>query len=193
MARSSHRWAGLVLTFGVAFAGCASDSVPSPDGGDTDTATDPLSPVELDCKALCDATIALGCEDATCAPSCVQAHTMATDCKDELAAYIGCLAAHSAQITSCYAFPDDCEGAHDTWAKCDTGSGCGPVECKDVGSDACNCSAFCKGVKITEACTAAPGGGWDCTCAQNDQLDITCATAPSACAFFVGCCASLNP
>jgi hypothetical protein len=187
----------------IAAAGCEDEDVPSPGQPAPDAGPGiDAGPLGIACTHVCDAEQRLCPLDKqpTCVEDCVAAPGQASDCEDELAAYIGCLGDHADELTSCLAadYPPECKQVHDAYTGCGTSTGCGVVECKDVGEDACSCDANCKGVIYTEACTRADGGSaagaaFDCTCSANGQLDVTCPGVPTACAFFVGCCASSLP
>jgi len=185
----------LLPTFAL-IAGCADETVPARQPIDAGVDAPDLGPFGPACAEICGAQEEL-CpaeKDPFCLESCAAAPSHAGDCEGVLGPYILCLGEHAGELTSCLAadYPQACTEAHDAWVGCGNISGCGVVECKDVGDGACSCSAICEGVTYTDACQQADGG-WDCSCSANGQLDVECPGLPNACAFFVGCCARSLP
>ena len=142
--------AGLAGAAALVMGACADDPVPRSGGeGGAGGSGDATGAVSSDCEALCDAAIALGCEDPTCAPDCRDAHAAAGACQDTMESYVACLAAHAAELESCTVYPRECQLQHDDFFACGSGEGCGIVECPRAPEGSCACQAFCSGTPST--------------------------------------------
>jgi hypothetical protein len=163
------------------------ESAPEPEPPPPAVDKEPLTETEVDCHAMCDAAVDLGCEDPSCAARCVSSVEAAGDCQQVTQDYVGCLGQEG--LESCFEVPAACDQAYADWKGCEGGveGSCGPVTCNDPGAAACECEATCGGAQFVERCYEA-ADGYDCECLVDGEVAVQCSTSATACAFFIGCC-----
>lgn len=151
----------------------------------------PLTQTERDCSAMCDRAYQLGCEDLSCTERCVHSISIAGPCEPTTSAYVACLAREG--LDSCTVVPPACTQSYDAFVACAGDGRCGPVQCIDPGPAACKCQATCDGAVYSESCIANDDGSYQCICERDGEHIAECASAPLACAFFIGCCSAELP
>jgi len=168
-------------------AGCHS----KPDDSVAPITTPPEEPetqAEIDCNAMCDSAIELGCEDPTCALRCVDSIETAGDCQTATHDYVACLGREG--LSTCYDVPPACDDAYLAWKGCVGGleGGCGPVRCDNPDGAACQCEATCGDGKVFQETCFESANGYDCQCTVDGETAVVCNNSQIACAFFIGCC-----
>ena len=181
-----HWMAWFVLAFVGPFYGCH-ETPEAPNEPIDPPPEEPQTQTEIDCHAMCDAAIELGCEDPSCATRCVSSIENAGDCQTVTHDYVACLGREG--LATCFDVPVACDGAYIAWKGCSGGleGGCGPVRCEEVAGTACQCEATCGDRVLQETCFES-AEGYDCQCTVDGETAVVCENSDIACAFFVGCC-----